>query len=249
MVRLFATLVITAIAITSQLSGNDFENIISLDFRVFGVGHDDFKELYFHNGKSFEPLNFKRTSRSEKTYSYRGPPTFGIYVKNPSYTQGNENEKPYNEVATRRLEGEFPTGLIVLAANPNNRDVATHERSYKVFISDDSRDAFTRNSVIFINVTGVHLYGKVGETNLNLPVGNSAPISYSKYANKDKGIPITFAFKSKNGPRLVLSNDIRLAANRRVVLILEPPRRKNSTRVEIRMLSEAIYPASDETKK
>ena len=240
---------ITAIAITSQLIGNDLENIVSLDFRVFGVGHDDFKELYFYNGKAFEALNFKRTSRSEKTYSYRGSSKFGIYIKNPNYEFGNDNEPPYNEVASGGLDEGFSTGLIVLAANPNNRDVASQERSYKVFIIDDSKEAFTRNSVIFINVTGVHLYGKVGETNLNLPIGHSTPISYSEYANKDKGIPITFAFESKKGPRLVLSNDIRLASNRRVVLILEPPKRKNSTRIDIRMLSEAIYPVTDETTK
>lgn len=242
MVKHFTTLVLLFIAMGTQSHAQEPQAEISMDFRVFGVGRDHFEELYFFNGKEIEPLQFARTSRSVLTYRYRGSTELNIYFKNPNYVAGDENNPPYLLATSAQIDPTITQGLVIFAANPTNRDVQAHERTYDLYIINDAPDSFTRNSLLLVNTTGVPLFGKAGSTKLDIKPGAVASVDFNDYAGSDKGIPIGLAFEAKNGPRLVLSNDLRIATNRRVVLILERPKRPNSTRLEIRMLTEAIYP-------
>lgn len=242
MVKQFTTLVFLFIAIGTLAYAKEQQKEISIDFRVFGVGRDHFEELYFFNGKEIEPLEFLRTSRSISTYQYRGSPELNIYFKNPNYIAEDENNPPYLLATSAQIDPSISQGLVIFAANSSNRDVQIHERTYELFIINDAPESFARNSLLLVNTTGVPLFGKAGSTDIDIQPGAIASVDFSDYAGSDKGIPIGLAFEAKNGPRLVLSNDIRIATNRRVVLILERPKRPNSTRLEIRMLSEAIYP-------
>lgn len=242
MAKHLTTLVFLFFAMVTPSYAKELQNEISIDFRVFGVGRDHFEGLYFFNGNEIEPLQFTRTSRSISTYQYRGAPELNIYVKNPHYVAGDENHPPYLIATSTQIDPTIGQGLVIFAANPSNRDVLAHERTYNLFIINDAPESFTRNSLLLVNTTGVPLFGKAGSTYIDIMPGAVAAVDFSDYAGSDKGIPIGLAFEAKNGPRLVLSNDLRIATNRRVVLILERPKRPNSTRLELRMLSEAIYP-------
>ena len=246
MARYITTIIIALLAFTSPSSDATESANTSLNFRIFGVGSDDFNGLFFFNGQTYQELTFNRTSRSTETYHYRGEPKIRLYLKNPNFTLERPNEPQYIQAGAANIPADISTSVIIIAAEQENRTVPSSERRYQAFVMNDNRDTFGVNTVAILNTTSVQLYGKVGEETLSLAKGESQQFDYTRYSGKDRGIPVSFAFETQNGPRLVLSNDIRLAKNRRVILILQPPINRNSTRIETRMLSEAIYPKESE---
>ena len=246
MVRHITTLIIALFTLVSLQSNATELTDVTLDFRIFGTGPDDFKGLFFFNGKTYEELSFNRTSRSTTTYHYQGKPILDLYLQNPNFTAEQLGEPQYIQAGSTNIPDNVSTSIVIIAAELQNRNVARAQRRYQAFVMNDAKETFGVNAVCILNTTRVQLYGKVGEHTLSLASGESQQFDYTRYSGTEKGIPILFAFKTKNGPRLVMSNNIRLAKNRRVILILQPPRHPNSTRIETRTLSEAIYPKKPE---
>lgn len=216
------------------------------EFKVFGVGRDGYEGLYYHNGEKFELLDFHRTHRSIRTYEYKGPIAFGIYVKNPDYAAADPQSHPYIKIGESAPPRKTKRQLIVFAASPLNRGSSDPERRFTLYHIDDSPEAFPRNTIIFVNTTKAQLYGRVAGSEMSLPRGHSGAIPYASDSSTSSTTPITFALKTKRGPMLVMSNDLKIPENRRVVLMLEPPRRRGSMRVAVRLLSESIFPEEEE---
>jgi hypothetical protein len=215
------------------------------EFKVFGVGHDDYEGLYYRSGKGFTPLEFHRTHRSMDTYTYEGPVSFGIYVKNPSYVPTNPESQPFIKVSESLAPIDAKHQLILFAASPLNRGVEDPDRRFTLFHIDDSPEAFPRNTIIVVNTTGAELHGRVAEARISLPKSYSEAIPYTS-KHSSGSTRIAFALETQEGPRLVMSNEMDLAENRRVLLILEPPRRAGSLRLAARMLSQSIFPEDGE---
>ncbi len=214
--------------------------VTSMNFRVFGVGNDAYADLYYFDGKSYRPLTFHKVSRSVETYPYKGILDFSVFVKNPNYDTTDPSSIAYLKVASTKLTPQIDTGLLIFNAHPENKDSEDPNRRFQIFIIDDSEDYFTRNSIILVNATGANLFGKVGAENLVLPAGVSNPVSYPDSAS-GKTTKLAFALQTEQGIRLVMSNDIHLSNNRRVVMILLPPKKPNSMRIMTRKLSQSIY--------
>jgi hypothetical protein len=212
---------------------------MSFDFRVFGVGKDSYESLYYYDGEEHTPLQFHRTHRSVEEYKYRGSPEFGVYVQNPNYDPNDPESSEFIKVANS-TSPPMEKQLIIFAANPNNRTATEAERRFRIFHINDSLSSFGRNTVILLNTTGANLFGRINGNEINLPTGASDPISYEPRSGKST-TRIAFALATKEGARLVMSNDFDLSENRRVLLILEPPRNENSFRVAVRVLQESIF--------
>ena len=216
------------------------QEAVSVDFRVFGAGLDSFEELFFHDGSEFTPLEFNKTSRSTKVFEYRGEAPITIYTPNPAYKLNAEEIPPYLPLASIQPDRSLENGLLVLVSHSENRKTPMEQRHYKLFLIDDSQGAFPGNSIQIINATGSDLYGQVAEDRIDSPRNSVRSVDYSNYAKTEKSVPIEFAIKTTDGPRLTMSNDIPLPSNRRVVLILMNPRRAGSIRIEVRALIDAI---------
>lgn len=212
---------------------------VDIEFRVFGVGKDSYEELYLYNGTSYERLEFHRTNRSIKKYRYKGPSQLAIYVPNPKYSVNEPDSLKYLPVTSTSVDIGLNEGLLIFAATQNNRELPNTERRFKLIMIDDETENFPQNSLVVVNTTNVMLHGRIANERLQLAPGASPPITYSS-TQSPKGVPIIFALDTSDGMRLVLSNEVQLPNNRRIVLILEPPRRKNSFRLEARMLSESL---------
>lgn len=215
-------------------------------FKVFGVGYDHYEDLYYYSGETFEPLEFHQTHRSVRTYGYKGPLTFGIYVKNPTYMAADPKSKPYIKISESTPPVDSKRQLIVFAASPRNRQASDLQRRFTLYHIDDSPEAFRRNTIIVVNTTGAELYGRVGGSQISLPTGHSEPIRYTSGKSKST-TTIAFALETKQGAKLVMSNDLKIPDNRRVLLILEPPRRPGSLRIAVRILSESIFLEEEES--
>ncbi len=217
---------------------------VSIDFRVFGVGKDNYQNLYYFDGKHYTRLQFHRASRSLHRYHYKGPEAVRIFVRNPAAQGKDSHVPPYLPIASAHIPSGIRQALLLFAVDGNNRDKPDPDRRFQLVCIDDAKDHFTANSIVVVNTTHVELQGRVADERIFLPPGASPPIPYQ--AKKRGDIPIIFALKTATGLRLALSNDIPLPQNRRIVLILESPRRKGSARLEARILSESLSPADTE---
>ena len=56
----------------------------------------------------------------------------------------------------------------------------------------------------------------------------------------DEGIPVAFLVETRAGPRFVFEKDLQYAENRRVILLLEPPRRRGSYKIQATNLIEVV---------
>lgn len=240
MVRFITTLIATIVFGASILHSQQAPTTIDFKFRVFGVGSDSFKGLYYFDGDDYRELKFHKSSRSVDTYTYNGLMDFGLFIKNPSYVATNPSSKPYTQIANKKLPENISESLIIIQAHPNTDSSAQIERKFELYFIDDTKSHFTRNSILIVNATGRDLIGRVGKTDSTFPRGIAPPISYPDKA-RSKTTRLAFALETKQGPRLVMSYDIQLSNNRRTVLVLLPPRDPKSMRISMRKLSQSIY--------
>lgn len=235
--------ILSILATTEYLPADDSETI-QLNFKVFGIGKDSYDGLYYINKSRYTPVNFHKTSRSVSSYKYEGLSPITFFVKNPDFLSDDPDSTPYLPVASCNVSEPIQQCLIIFVANPENRNVSDAERTFKLFGLDDSTSFFGHNSMVILNATGAQLFGKVNHNKMILPVGLSQPIQYSTKSNTQSATTIAFALETKDGIRLVMSNDVKLPSDRRIVLILEPPKQVGSMRISARMLSESIYISS-----
>ena len=222
------------------------QETVSVNFRVFGAGLDDFQDLFYFDRGDYIPLGFKKTSRSVNTYEYRGAPQITIFAANPAHRTKPLETPAFLPLASLRINQSYPDSLLVFVANAKNRQKQKEKRSYKLFLLDDSPEAFKENTIYTINATEIELYGKIGTETVILPSNSSQKSDFSQFTSNNKPLPIRFAFLTPKGPRLTMSNDIPLSLNRRVVLVLMNPRREGSTRINTRALIDIISPLGDD---
>jgi|GEM_PF-1828881 len=240
MVRIITALIAALALSTSGLNSQQIPTTIDLDFRVFGVGNDNFEGLYYFDGQAYKALDFHKVSRSTATYAYKGVLNFGLYIKNSEYIPTNQNSKQYSRVASENVPININIGLWVIHANPQNNSPTQTKRKFELYFINDEKSHFVRNSILIVNATGRELMGRVGTTNISLPSGISKPISYPENP-RGKITRLAFALQTEQGARLVMSNDIQLSNNRRIVIVLMPPSDPNSMRIGMRKLSQSIY--------
>ena len=249
MARRITTLIILAYSLFLSVANLHSQETVSVNFRVFGAGLDDFQDLFYFDGGEYMPLGFKKTSRSVNTYEYRGVPQITIFAPNPAHRVNPLEAPAFLPLASLRIDQSYPDSLLVFVADTKNRQKEKEKRIYKLFLLDDSPEAFQGNTIYTINATEIDLYGKIGMETAILSSNSSKKTDFSRFASNNKPLPIRFAFQSPEGPRLTMSNDVPLSPNRRVVLILMNPRRERSTRINTRALIDIISPLGDDDPK
>lgn len=246
MVRRIPIITIFTLGLLLSAANLHAQETVSINFRVFGAGLDNFEDLFYYNGNAFVSLDFNRTSRSLKTYIYRGTPRITIFAPNPNYERNQLDTPAFLPLASKRIDQSSQNSLLIFVADKKNRLAQKENRKYKLFLLDDSPEAFPRNTILAINATEVDLYGKVASETISLPSNSIRRTDYSEFTSGNKPVPIAFAFQTSTGARLTMSNNVPLSPNRRVVLILMSPRREGSIRIDVRALTDAISPPETE---
>lgn len=232
-IALFCCLQITLYSQDSEL--------VNIEFKVFALGRDDFEGIYYLEDEKYTSLKFNRHARSQETYSYSGSRLLQIYTENPEYDPDVLTSQRYYKVAECYLREGVRRGLIVFYAAIDNRKRAVEEQKYELYLVNDSDEAFPQNTIKFLNTTGAYLFGKVGQQQVRLPTGASEPIRYDGFIKNGKSVNIVFAVENEGQAKLVMSNDIDFPPNRKILFILQPPKKKNSYRMHVRMLTESTF--------
>jgi len=210
---------------------------VSLDFHGYQIGPGNFSELrYFTQGDESAPVELGRYTQGP-THEYRGPRQLVLFKETPAPTEENPDAIQRTPLGAVSIPEGMRNGILLVRQSPRA------DRAYDLWLVDADARHFPNNSLLVFNGTGVRLVGKVGKTQAYFQPGPATPIDLTRY--QDKGIPAAFLVETEEGPKFVFEKALEYALNRRVILLLEPPRRKGSLRIQVTNLIEVMDEALD----
>lgn len=239
--RLLALAVALLAAGGTALSGRDQEPEVAVQLKVMRIGRGDFSGIFVQPSERGEPqeLSFSRHRRSQ-AIQYTGPGRIVFF----RFAPPPEPDAPPLRlpVAVFEIDLENPVRELLLfflpVPNPEQRKAG--EPLFQLFGMDDSFEAFPRDTAIIFNATGATLYGQVNRRNQVFSAGASKPFALNRDFNA------AFAVETRDGPRLVFENTLEFSEDLRAIVMLRPPSRARSIRIESYNILERLDPAVDE---
>ena len=185
--------------------------------------------LYFREGESFRPLEFKQAQRS-KEFALQGTAQFELYRKVPQ-------PEP----------GKLPYELLSQCTIPNAADilfvVIPYERKgallYHVHAMDDTLQSFPRGSFRFVNYTTDGIQVKCGEK-----IQQIAPLGLWSLASIDSptGGFVPFILGDSDGAIIYGTRIFGQPSGRELVFIIPPTKEGGTPRVKF--ISQLVAPAN-----
>lgn len=180
-------------------------------------------------------LDFRRIQRSEPV-EYSGTNPIPFFREVPAPTMDDPD-------AVRRVPvGSFqvPEGWreILLFFEYEPKKAAPME--FQLYGMDDSLRAFPEDTMVTFNASGVPLIARLGEDDMAIRDNANPPISYRRFLNSE--FPVGFAAETGDGPKFVFENKMDFSPNERVILMLAPPRREGSIRLNVYSIHQSFEP-------
>jgi len=205
-----------------SLSADDEQ--ISITFRTYPVASTgELRELHFEASPGrFEPLRFRRFQRSIETFTYEGPPVLTFYRPDETMETG------FAPVAKAAIPAE--SGPFLVFVLPRTGQTEEDPSTLTLALINDSFEHLPDDTVSFINFTNAPLVGVIDVVRLELGPGLTGPFSLHERLGK----PVTVGLAVRRGDtfRKVLQNSWTFRAGERNLVILAPPRRPGSYRIQ-----------------
>lgn len=233
-------------------SGSTITILLILAQTVFALGTDDQEKVRVHF--AVLPLS-SQTAQQTLYYTQEGEPEVSDAMElslNPRersdyffYNGINpmpvfikeENEdgvtvlSPVYQVDFANSGGRW---LIMLEAPPEDpllRPYGSHCMPY-----DESR--FPEGSLLFFNTTGANFYGILGENQVTIQPGANQPIDIREYYEDE--IAVGLVVKDGDQIHKVLVSKMSFYPDRRTLMILRPPKRSGSYRIQAQRITEYL---------
>lgn len=218
--------------VDAQTTAVDAETRTTISFSTLRVGKGSFEDIrYFsREAKISEPLDFRLVQRSGP-YSYSGPREMVFVKELPAPNEGNPEGVTYQTLARANIPKGWDEVLFFFEElDPDEAD-RNGGLPYKVHMMDDSLSAFPVGSLVVFNACGAKLVGQVGGERARFNEGPAKAIDFSKI--EGGALTTAFAVETADGPKLVFENRLEFSENYRVILMLAPPRRTGSIRIQV----------------
>lgn len=216
--------------ITLPASSVDPEQTVEFNFSALSVGAGDFSNIYYMApDESIVKIEMSRYRRSA-VYSYRGPENMTFY----SRSFDADGEPVLEPVGTVDASKNYEQALIFFTKPNNNLDPLP----YTIFLANDDAESFPANTIRVFNGTGVRLFGRVNDIDRSFEFGISDAIPWPMQSESGR-FRVGFAVETRDGPRIVFQNQLEYSVGNRVILMLEPPRRPGSIRIQAFSISES----------
>ncbi len=207
----------------------------SIEFWAYRVGNGNWSDIRFENGDGeVATLQLGKTVKGP-IFEYRGPSQIKFFREVSAPTAANPHNLTQGTIAQVIIPSGLEKGILIFTANP---DDPKSGREFQVYLINADPGEFPANSLRVFNATGVRLAGKVGRETLYFEGGASEAFSLSPF--KEEGIPVAFMVETRQGPRFVYERDLHYREDRRVILLLEPPRRRGSYKIQATNLIEVV---------
>ena len=247
-IALVAALLLGTAALTAQTEspGTEAPPTVERDFRVFAVERKPIDGVFVTDADGADvELVFERKYRSE-VYTYKGPPTMVFFRR----STGPEGAVVRTPVATAAIPAEVKEPLIFFMDAPQTEATddapATRQREFNLVWIDDSLQSFPYGTVRVLNACGAPLKGKIGPEAVSLGYETTPPLPTSRLRSGGSGwVNIGFAVKVQDEYELVYRNDVQFDDAARSILVLRPPRRPRSLRVDTYLIEEYMPPPEE----
>lgn len=216
----------------AQTTEGDVETRTSISFSTLRVGEGSFGDIRYFSSEAeiSEPLDFRLVQRSGP-YSYSGPREMVFVREVPAPNAGNPEGFTYQPLARINIPKGWNEVLFFFEELEPDAAARNGGLPYKVHMMDDSLSAFPVGSIVVFNACGARLAGKVGDKRARFNEGPAEAIDFSKA--KNGALTTAFAVETADGPKLVFENRLEFSENYRVILMLAPPRRTGSIRIQV----------------
>jgi hypothetical protein len=204
----------------------------NISFWAYRVGNGNWSGIRFETRASeVDTLSLGKFMKG-RIHEYQGPAQLLFFREQPDPTPEDPDRVIRIPIAQTQIPPGVQEAILILTIAPKD-----NMEEFRVHLIDGG-PRFPANSIRVFNATGVRLAGKVGRENKHFDPGASDPFSLEPFLNK--GIPVAFLVETNEGPKFVFEKDLEYAANRRVILLLEPPRRKGSYKIQATNLIERM---------
>ena len=209
------------------------ESTRDIQFWAYRVGSGNWSEIRFdarpEEVDTLSPGKFMKG----RVHEYEGPASLVFFREQPDPLPNDPANIKKIPIAQTVIPNGISKAILILTAAADDSG-----REFNVHFIDANPSSFPSNTIRVFNATGVRLAGKVGTENKYFNPGVSPPFSLDPFLNK--GIPVAFLVETNEGPKFVFEKDLEYAENRRVILLLEPPRRRGSYKIQATNLIERV---------
>ena len=229
---------VTAISLKATVNPEATEKkTFKVAFRVYGIPSGDFKNIGFSpDAKKFNSVPFKAKQRStqfEATLSSENP-VLAFYRKQTTALE-QPDAPVFSKVGSVRLESGMQDVLLIFIPNPADDS----NQKFLIHKVPDSKNAFPTGSLSILNLTGTEIIGKFHQTNVKLKSGFCSPAGALSAEGQTF---VQIAVPSPSGYHMVYRHHLRIHPEKRALLILSPPARRGSLRIEGHLLMESPSP-------
>lgn len=212
---------------------------VSISFSTLKVGEGNFDQIHYLIGESetSAPLEFKRVRRSGP-YSYFGPREMQFIREVPTPTPEDPMATTLKLLARVNIPKGWRDVLFFFEELNQKEDANNVDLPYRVHMMNDSLKAFPAGSLVVFNATGRPLLGSIGGVQNLYKAGPAQQVDFSHQS--EEGISSAFAIKTIDGPKLVFENSLDYSEQYRVILMLAPPRRQSSIRIQVYSIPEFV---------
>lgn len=226
----------------AQTPEGGVETRASISFSTLQLGKGNFEDIRFFRGenKLSEPLDFRLVQRSGP-YSYSGPREMVFVREVPAPTEVDPEAVTYQPLARVNIPKGWDEVLFFFEELAPGDVDNEGKLPFKVHMMDDSFSAFPVGSLVIFNACGVSLAGKVGRERARFAPGPAEAINFSN--TRDGVLTAAFAVETADGPKLVFENRLEFSENYRIILMLAPPRRAGSIRIQVYNIPQFIEQA------
>lgn len=205
----------------------------SLSFWAYRVGNGNWSNIHFEtsNGET-DTLSLGKFMKG-RIHQYEGPAQLIFFREQPEPLPEDPDHMARIPIAFSQIPSGIQEAILIFTAAP-----AGSKGEFSIHLVDADPSAFPANSIRVFNATGVRLAGRVGNENKYFEPGISSSVSLNPFL--EQSLPVAFLVETSEGPKFVFEKTLEYAVNRRVILLLEPPRRKGSYKIQATNLIEIV---------
>jgi len=220
---------------------------VSVTLKTLSIGRGNFSGILVQaeEGEDPVPLTFSRYVRGAPV-EYEGPADIVFFRQQPNPVPDLPPVRTPVGVVSMDPNNPVEEALVIfypISAEeaggarpaPIGQDlVAQYTPQFKIWVMDDSLEAFPRDSLMVFNATGARLFGSVIGREMVIPAGATGPFGIGR------NFTAAFAIETQDGPKLVYENVLEFSGEKRVIFMLRPPKRRGSLRIQAYAITENL---------
>lgn len=234
--------ILVLICLTFILFPNALESAsdesVSVDLFVFAIDRNPIQGLYYNGPDGSKTALQFASRRRAGPFPYEGSPEINFYQRVTSEETGESKFQAVTSASIDQSNGEV---LIFFLQNNGNSNGVDEPETLRTIAVDDRPSSFPNGHFRVLNASGAHLEGMIGNQRLSLGFEVSEPHPFSSIMKSGQNwVEIAFVVRLPDAYEMVYANQITFSSRNRSIMVLRPPRRSNSIRINTYLIEDNV---------